>query len=271
MLVLRPEYFEEKFFSGRILSTLMIKPLDELCCFQLAIPKKIHKKALESGVIPTIPDDSIYDIYHNNFHEAIFKKLVKTISNQDVVEFLRKKLYADPKLHVEQKTAVSRLVSENFDAEIILEILSRHKAMQNYKKFKLFNENSKLRNSQIPFDSNIISVNRQSDTSDPMNLQTYQKDSATRFEETGQSSVINKYPQSLSKRAKTKHMNFDLVDFKFFEDKFEDFQQKKMSLKTMLGELKILNPRFECMSLTFFYTHFIKRQGFHIVHRKLST
>ena len=186
MRVIRPEYFEENFYSGRILSTLMIKPLYELCCFQLIIPKKIHKKVLENGVISTIPDDNIYDIYHNNFQEAIFRKLLKSISKQDVVELLRKKLYDDPSLHSEQKTAASRLISENFDPEIIFEIFSRHKTMQNYKKFKLFYENSKLRNPQIQFDDKISSINQQNDTSAPMNLQTYQRDSAIRYEVTGQ-------------------------------------------------------------------------------------
>ena len=68
--------------------------------------------------------------------------------------------------------------------------------------------------------------------------------------------------QYQSKRKMTQLMKYNVDDIKSFKDNFPSFQKRKLSIKLMLKEMKMLNPRFEPMSLSFFYTHFLKKSKY---------
>ena len=216
--------------------------------------------------ISQFPEYDTYDFYHNKNQ---FQTFTNIIGERDLVKVradIRRILYTDFNHSNDKKHAYQKKLIEFFNPEHIINTLQKIKSENYQAKFKYFLPSQNCENESR--------VNIYENEEDQKGKNNYLLTSVLQTE-FRPALLKKKTVLKIQKNKKQTHHYlqktrcysfFNIDDLKSFQNNFKEFQSKNLSVKSMLNEMKKLNAKFNKISLSTFYRHFLKEQR--LIYRK---
>lgn len=261
--------FESTFYSGELFQFDVIFLQSNINTFRIHPISFSQYFPARNLNITKFPEFQVYDFYHDKNQSQIFEYKIGQVDLEQVSYAIRTILYTEINHSNHQIGIYYNKLLQFFGQNEITQTLHRIKSKSDQIQFQYF---------MLPLNPGgqheIEMINgREQEIAHKQNLRDQANQNTNWKNEIMKNpsslEIKNKPPKQLKLKRTKKNSFFNMDDLRCFHDNFKRFQQQNLSIKRMLNEMQKLNHKFDKISVTTFYRHFLKEQK--LVYRKPKT